>query len=735
MGFASGDRLLTYPNMLGKRKLLLFSLVLLASAGLLLGLLSCASPDSLSSPATSSEAKVFIEEDGIYVLSYAAVEEAGLDLDEVDPGNIQLFNQGQEVPIAFSGQGRELAILFYGEANTSLYSRRNVYRLSLGGGAGRRMVERAGASAPRGELPASFLDTVHREEDLFYGPKVAPGASHWHWESLRAPASSTFAITLPQVAPGDGTLRLALLGYTSDAANPDHHLRIDFNDCAVEDAWWDGQSEYLIEAPLAHSCLREGENLLTLEAVADTGAQADIVLVDWFEVDYQRFFVATDDRLEFIGQGGPHNLAGFTGEEISLFDVSDPRNVVLIADATVERGRQKYTLSFVDEELAGQRYVAVGPTGFREPAVIAAATQSTDLRSPDNQADYIIVTHEAFQQAIQPLVEWRRGQGLTVRVVTITEVYDQFTYGLVDPAALRELLRYVHRYWAKPAPQYVLLVGDASYDYRDDLQGPNKNLLAPYLVETALGGQTTSDNWFVSLDDDDILPDMAIGRLPVRTVEEAGTVVGKIIAYERNAPAGGWRQRVLLVADGEEATFAQHSDVLANEWVPRGYEVVKVYAASTEEPQTEIVSQLRQGSLIVNYVGHGSIDLWSHEALFSSDQITSLDNDGRQPLMVMMSCLLGFFAHPELDSMAEELLLARDGGAVGVFAPSSLTLSIDQEPLNQALFDALLVREVPTVGLAIMEVKRSLAFETQDQRDVIETFTLLGDPALRLASP
>jgi hypothetical protein len=167
MGFASGDRLLTYPNMLGKRKLLLFSLVLLASAGLLLGLLSCASPDSLSSPATSSEAKVFIEEDGIYVLSYAAVEEAGLDLDEVDPGNIQLFNQGQEVPIAFSGQGRELAILFYGEANTSLYSRRNVYRLSLEGGAGRRMVERAGASAPRGELPASFLDTVHREEDLF----------------------------------------------------------------------------------------------------------------------------------------------------------------------------------------------------------------------------------------------------------------------------------------------------------------------------------------------------------------------------------------------------------------------------------------------------------------------------------------------------------------------------------------------------------------------------------------
>ena len=103
--------------------------------------------------------------------------------------------------------------------------------------------------------------------------------------------------------------------------------------------------------------------------------------------------------------------------------------------------------------------------------------------------------------------------------------------------------------------------------------------------------------------------------------------------------------------------------------------------------------------------------------------------------MIMMSCLLGFFAHPERDSMAEELLLAENGGAIAVFAPSSLTLSSDQEPLNQALFNALLVYKVPTVGLAIMEAKRSLAFQIQDQRDVIETFTLLGDPALRLARP
>jgi hypothetical protein len=101
-------------------------------------------------------------------------------------------------------------------------------------------------------------------------------------------------------------------------------------------------------------------------------------------------------------------------------------------------------------------------------------------------------------------------------------------------------------------------------------------------------------------------------------------------------------------------------------------------------------------------------------------------------MMIMMSCLLGFFDHPERQALAEELLLAKDGGAIAVFAPSSLTLSSDQGPLDHALLKALLSGEVPTVGLAIMEAKRSLPWETQGQRDVIETFTLFGDPALRL---
>jgi len=677
-------------------------------------------------------AKVAVDEDGIYLLSHADLVAAGLDLGGADPQRISLSNQGEEIPLLVSGEGTELTIIFQGTGTTSLYSRENVYWLDLGGDAERRIVERSVSSAACGEPVVSFLHTVRGEEDLLYAGMAPAGEDHWYWQKLLAPETTDLPVDTVDLAPGDGLLRLALLGYTSDEVSPDHHARIHFNGCTAGEASWDGQEPHIVESAVPHSCMQEGENILGLELLGDTGARADIVLVDWFEVDYQRHFSAREDRLEFTGQGGFHVVTGLSSEQSWLFDVSDPLDVVQLTAANVEAHESEYVLSFCDDQPAGSSYMAVGQAGLRRPTSITAASNLADLRNPENQADYIVITHENFLEAVQPLVKWRRDQGLTVQVVTITEVYDQFSHGLTDPAAIRELLRYAHADWAEPAPQYVLLVGDASYDYKDNLQGSNKSLSPTSLVDTAFSGQTVSDNWFVCLDDEDVLPDMAIGRLPVSTRDEAKTVVEKIISYEQDVPPGDWRQRILLVADGKDASFAAQSDLLDEHSIPSGYDVSKVYAASIEDPQSALAKELADGSLIVNYIGHGSIDLWSEDSLFSSEQISSLGNDGRQPMMILMSCLLGFFGHPERDAMGEELLLAPAGGAVAVFAPSSLTLSSDQEPLNQALLTLLLEEEAPPVGLAILEAKRSVAAQTQGQRDVIETFTLLGDPALRL---
>jgi hypothetical protein len=700
-------------------------------------LVACSSPTPVPSPVATSPtlAKVAVEQEGMYVVSYADLEAAGLDVSNRDEDTIGLSNQGAQVSVAVSGEGTDRTLLFYGRANTSPYSHTNVYWLDLEAAGGRRMLERAASSGPCGAPATSFVDTVHGEEDLHYAAVTAPGEGHWYWDKLLAPESAAFSEDVVDLAPGDGQLRLALLGYTSDPVDPDHHVAISLNECFLNDARWDGQEPYVVEESVPYSCLEDGENVLEVKPVADTGARADIVLVDWLELEHQRLFVARDDRLEFSGQGGSHVVSGFSTNEVWLFDISDPLEAVRVTGTNVATDGSQYALSFCEGEPADHRYLAVGKAGLLSPSGIAAVAESVDLRSADNQADYLIITNEDFKAALQPLVGWRRDQGLSVMAIGMDEVYDQFSYGLVDPAAIRQLLRYARANWAVPAPEFVLLVGEASYDYRDNLKGPNKSIVPTHLVETAFSGETLSDNWFVCLDDEDVLPDMAIGRLPVSTADEARTVVDKIIAYEQGAPPGEWRQRILLVADGAEASFAAQSDLLAEESVPPPYVVSRVYGASVEDPASVVAEELSAGSLIVNYVGHGSIDTWSEDRLFASEQIASLGNDGRQPMMILMSCLLGFFGHPERESMAEELLLAEDGGAVAVFAPSSLTLSSDQGLLNRALLNVLLNGESPTVGQAILEAKRSLSPENQGQRDVIETFTLLGDPALRLVTP
>jgi hypothetical protein len=690
---------------------------------------ACASEE----PRSSGEAKITIEEEGIYRLSYSTLREVGLNLQGIEPAMVRLTHRGQEVPVWIVGEGDDPAIEFYGTANESRYSLANVYWLTIGQAAGKMMEERPVSSGDAVSFSPSFGATLHREEDLLYWSKAPRGADCWYWQSLIAPASVTLAFALPHLADGDGMLRVALLGGTADAVEPDHHLRICLNDDLVADATWDGQERYLIETAIPH--LIQGENVLTLEAPGDTGAKADVVLLDWYEIGYQRRFVAEDDCLQFEGPGGAYRIAGFSRPDVAIFDITDPANAVHLSGYTVEPEGDAYTVSFSDEVPGQRRYLAVSSMAIKEPTKVAPADHA-DLRATDNQADYIIITHPDFRESLKPLVEWRESKGLKVKVVTIEEVYDEFSYGLADPTAIRDLLCYAHEHWAKPASRYVLLVGDASYDYRDNLDAPNKNLLPTYLVQTHFVGETASDNWFVDLDDDS-LPEMAIGRLPVKSAAEAKIVVDKIIGYERAPTPGEWRGRVLFVADDDQPAFEATSDALEG-YLPSDYQATKVYISAFAEPSestARIIAEVNQGVAIVSYVGHAALDVWAKEKTFSSADIASLHNRSKLSFFVTMTCLDGYFHHPQADCLAEELLLADGKGAIACFAPTSESLPSDQDVLAKALFEALFAGDAPTLGEAVMWAKRSLPDGGRGYEDLIETYTLLGDPALRLVQP
>jgi len=394
-------------------------------------------------PPAPGTAKIYLEEEGIYRLSHSALRDVGLGLKGVDPSLIRLTLRGQEVPIRMIGDGNDPAIEFYGTANESEYSSTNVYWLTLGQEAGKGMEERAVSSAGGGSFPASFGATLHLEEDSLYWAKAAEGADHWYWQALTAPATVALPFDLPQLAGAEGVLRVALLGGTSDSAEPDHHIRVRLNDQLVADVTWDGQEGVLIETATSH--LLEGENDLILEAPGDTGAKADVALLDWVEIRYPRYFVAEacteqsecDDHLQFEGQAGSYRMTGFSQPEVEVFDITDPANPVHLSGSAVEPDGNTYTVSFSDQVPGQRRYLAVSPRAIKQPTRIARPPSPPTLGGtppsgpPElggtggDQADYIVITHPDFRQSLQPLVEWRKSQGLEVEVVTLSPFHQR----------------------------------------------------------------------------------------------------------------------------------------------------------------------------------------------------------------------------------------------------------------------------------------------------------------------
>ncbi len=237
--------------------------------------------------------------------------------------------------------------------------------------------------------------------------------------------------------------------------------------------------------------------------------------------------------------------------------------------------------------------------------------------------------------------------------------------------------------------------------------------------------ETASDDWFVDLNND-LVPDIPVGRLPVRTQDQAALVVGKIVAYTQTPQ----HNQALLVADEQDDQgsfdFVQASEAV-QALLPQG--TAKTFYRGTVDDTTltaNLLAALNPGPLLVNYVGHGSEETWRGDIL-TTDDAETLTNGSKLPLVVAMTCLNGLFQDVYTESMAEALILAPQGGAIAVFASSGLTDPGPQSVMNQELIRALFSGSLPTIGQAVIQAKQA----TTDP-DVRKTWIFFGDPALRV---
>jgi hypothetical protein len=354
-----------------------------------------------------------------------------------------------------------------------------------------------------------------------------------------------------------------------------------------------------------------------------------------------------------------------------------------------------------------------------EPARVVHDRPSSWHRS--SGADLVIIGYHKFLPQLARLKQYHERQGMKVALVDVEDLYDEFSFGAHGPDAIKAFLERAWKQW-RPAPRYVILAGDATSDPRNYLGAPARDLVPTKTVDTQYM-ETASDDWFADFDGDGV-PEMAVGRLPVRTAAETATVVDKIIGYEQaRTPAS---HEALLVSDNgfEPATDSLRALLPAT---TTAVTVDRRDGPTDAAVHDRILNALNLGPSIVNYYGHGSVDIWTGAELLRSADAKSLRNAGGLSLFMMMTCLNGYFIEPRTQSLAEALLRAPHGGAFAVWASSGLTEPGDQIRANEELFRQLAATNSPRLGDAMMRAKSVIR-----DPDVRRTWILFGDPLTRL---
>jgi len=686
-------------------------------------------PPEVTTTATSRAVKIFLSEPGLYRVSSRDLSNAGLEVSAEQAGQIKITHRGKPVSAWVEKDGREFAIDFYGIGSDSIYARESVYWFEVEASASNEVeIEMTAPRTPEREDMQKFQSTepdaviaqLLLDQNILYVPQVESG-DHWLWLSLPAPNRTDLEFRLSDVAPGQAGLRLSLWAGTMAPGEPDHHIKLSINGAPVADAYLDGMGARVVDAEFSTEILRDGSNQLTIEAPGDTGVAADVVHLNSVELVFPRHPVALQEVLEFISSGGTIKFQGFR-KSYSVYDITDPLQVSRVSES-VEPDTPFTGIS-------GKRYLAVGEAGIKSPDRLSLANTSPDLRAPGSGADYVGVGPAPLLQPLAPLMKLRSEQGLKTSLADVQAVYDQFTFGYPEPEAIQKFMRYAMENWVPP-PKFLLLVGDASYDPRGYQTPPEANQLPTFLIQTEYGGETASDVGFVQLNDDP-WPDLAIGRMPARSVEQVSELVAKTLKYEASMTSRTLEQSIVAIADGQDPSFRDDAQAFLDLF-PASYER-ELYApdAGVVGANQEIKKILEAGNRVVAYFGHGSVNMWGKDKLFTAVDVGQLSESERFPVVINMTCLTGLYTHPKLESLAEALLWKKEGGAVAVLAPSSLTLPIDQSFLSRALVDAMLADPQARLGEIHLRARRQVPAVTSGSLDVMRTFMLFGDPALRM---
>ena len=464
-----------------------------------------------------------------------------------------------------------------------------------------------------------------------------------------------------------------------------------------------------------------------------------------------------------------------TNGSTKIWDVTSPYETTEIA-SDYSGG----TTSFKVTTDTIKSFIALGTTGFQSPSFIGVGKNQNLLSLTD--IEYILITPPEFKNyALELAKTHQENSNLTVAVVELQEVYNEFSNGHADITAIRNFMKFLYNNASSDDTRlkYLMLFADASYDPKSRAQ-TSTNLIPSYQSAFSLSPTKSfvSDDYYGMLDDQLGITnsastvDIGIGRFPARNANDALNFVNKVKHYinsnnkksydgnignDIKSTFDDWKNKVFFVADDGSAgdgytdTHLVQTESLIDSLVgiDSSLNVNKVYLDAFEKKSTaggarypdvnrEIFEAMEEGALFVSYIGHGGEVGWADERILTIDDINNWTNIDAMPVFVTATCEFSRFDDPERTSGGEYTILNPNGGAISMMTTTRLVYGGESNNIgfSRKFYKNAITRaangEAPTLGEAtrLTKVAANLGFNYNSRK-----FALLGDPALKMALP
>jgi len=738
--------------------------------------------------------KFSVGSDGIYRISYDDLKKAGADVASINPRNLRIYgNGGGMLPEANSAKRtddlRENTIYVFGEEDgrfdqgdylvfygqspdrwvynrldhlyhhrKNVYSDRMYYFVNFDLGPGKRVGSETSTTQPATYVTDRFDDYAFYEKDNFN--MIKSGREWWDGQTFDITTVRNYSFSFPNIDELAPVTLKTDVAARSTVSSSSFTISAQGNvvmSLSVPSTSGGFESDYAVE--------RSGTaTLITSNPVVDINlnyrkSSSSVGYLNYLEVNATRHLTMNGAQMMFRSgaSASPGTVTEFTmngnGQNVQIWDVSEGGDIRAIQ---ASKSGNSYIFRLPTDTL--REFLAFDGSSFAIPEFVGRV-ENQNLHGA-GVPDYLIVCHPDFLGEAERLANFhRQNSHFSVIITTPEKIYNEFSSGAQDVTAIRDFVKMLYN---KSAPgggiRYLLLFGDASYDYKNRIQN-NTNFVPAYESESSLSpiSSFVSDDYFGLLNPNEGQGasgtlNIGIGRFPVDTPDQAKASVEKVIHYcsPGDTVKNDWRNVVTFVSDDrnkdEGNLFIEYSEELAKgvDDTYKNYNIDKIYSdaytivstpggARYPEVNVAITKRVEKGSLIMNYIGHGGEVGWAHERILEVPDIKNWNNFNNMPVFVTATCEFSRFDDPERVSAGEWVFLNPRGGGVALFTTSRLTYAGPNQTLLVNFFNNVFKKTdgaYPKLGDLLVAAKKGMSSAPN-----IHAFVLLGDPAMKMAYP